>query len=103
MGMINIQIDTIISEIEMIADYLYQQKISDGYSELNKTISEIMDLLDKINIYKKEDELQVEDQSLVFCLTKALEAMENKDNVLLADILLYEVTESLKEINKLFI
>lgn len=93
------QIESIINEIEMVSDYLYQQKITKGYEILNSTLGKIMDIADELFTMTKENLIDFDMQRLFGTLTSAMQAMEVKDSVLLADILVYEVAGQLKEIN----
>ena len=93
------QIESIINEIEVVSDYLYQQKITKGYEILNSTLGKIMDIADKLYTMTKENLIDFDMQRLFGTLTSAMQAMEVKDSVLLADILVYEVGGQLKEIN----
>ena len=92
------QIESIIHEIEVVSDYLYQQKVTKGYEILNSTLEKIMGIADKLFAMTKENLIDFDMQRLFGTLTSAMQAMEVKDNVLLADILVYEVAGQLQEI-----
>ena len=92
------QIFILLKDIAKVSDYLYQQNISKGYENLNTTLAGIMDISDKLFAMVKEGSLSFDGQRLIGSLTGAMKAMEAKDNVLLADILVYEITGQLQEI-----
>ena len=92
------QIESIISEIEEVSDYLYQQEATKGYKILNSTLEKIMGIADRLFAMTKENTIDFDMQRLFGALTSAMQAMEVKDSVLLADILVYEVAGQLQEI-----
>jgi hypothetical protein len=94
------QIESIIREIEEVSDCLYQQQVTKGYELLNSTLGKIMDISDKLFAMKKENLIDFDIQGLFETLTSAMQAMEVKDSVLLADILVYEVAGQLQDIIK---
>ena len=94
------QIESIIREIEDVSDYLYQQQVTKGYDILNSTLGKIMDIADKLFAMTKENLIDFDMQRLLGTLTSAMQAMEVKDSVLLADILVYEVTGQLQKITE---
>lgn len=78
----------ILEKLNETVEALYQQDISKGYSELDMLLGAITDALQR-------GELNVELESFNVILRKAMEAMEEKDMVLVADILNYELRECL--------
>ncbi len=94
-------LNEIIHEINDVSNYLYQQKLNQGYTKLNVTLANITNVVDDVYLYMKENNLAFDENRLVSNLTLAMKAMEGKDSVLLADILVYEIAEQLKEIENL--
>ncbi|HKL80621.1 MAG TPA: hypothetical protein VJ888_09340 [Mobilitalea sp.] len=90
------QIESIIREIEEVSDYLYQQKMTKGYELLNSTLGNIMNIADELFAMTKENLINFDMQRLFGVLSSAMQAMEIKDSVLLADILVYEVSGQLQ-------
>lgn len=90
------QIKTIVKEIEEVSDYLYQQNYKKGYEAFNLAIEKLLPLIDGMGqmMEKRPDIFDI--QGFLLSLNKAFEAMQNKDNVLLADILVFEINEQLK-------
>ncbi|MGB8454209.1 MAG: hypothetical protein WCD89_17995 [Anaerocolumna sp.] len=102
MSNLQIQVNQVINEINDITELLYQQKAKEGYALLNNTIGKIMNIIDSIYQLRIEREILFDDNRMINNLKTAMEAMEKKDNVMLADILSYEIAEQLKESIELF-
>lgn len=94
------QIENVIGDLEIISDFLYQQKPDKGYERLNITLGQIVNIVDQLYILVQEQHLEYDTQNLLNSLTAAMEAMEAKDEVLLADILVYEIGGELLELIK---
>lgn len=92
------QVDKIIDEINNITELLYQQKVLEGYAALNATLVKIMKIMEIIGGFSKGNKLAYDLEQLNLNLKTALGAMEKKDNVLLADILNYEIAEQLRNL-----
>ena len=75
-------------ELEQVTEMFYQQKSKDGYEKLQV-------LLADISLYVSGVQDEEQQQELLETLTEALDAMEQKDTTLLADILKYELLEKL--------
>lgn len=78
----------IITWLQEVIDLLYQENVSVAYGKLTTILP---------NIGKLAAELQEEErQALLDGLQPALEAMEQQDATLLADVLQYELLEKLQ-------
>lgn len=75
-------------ELEHVTELFYQQKSKEGYEKLQI-------LLADISLYVSNVQDEEQQQELLETLTEALNAMEEKDTTLLADILKYELLEKL--------
>lgn len=75
-------------ELEQVTEMFYQQKSKEGYEKLQV-------LLADISLYVSGVQDEEQQQELLETLTEALDAMEQKDTTLLADILKYELLEKL--------
>lgn len=77
----------VIVQIDEITEMLYQQKTTEAYEMLGEFIALLMNELKmgKLKIEKIDEFNKV--------LLNAINAMENKDEVLLADVLTYELKE----------
>ncbi len=96
--MLKEQIRQVISEIVEVTDDLYQERLNQGYNKLNSTLGKIMELADKLFTLSRENKLVFEEQRFLGNLTSAMKAMEEKDSVLLSDILVYEIGGQLLEL-----
>lgn len=87
--------DSILQVLNLIEDtsmHFYQQKVIDGYHFLDKTIDKIMETLNIILPYSSENYLDlISEQELQLKLGKAMDAIERKNPILIADILTYEL------------
>lgn len=79
--------EQIIAHIDTITEALYQQKTVEAYEMLGNFITLLMNELKTENLKVKETE------EFNAILSSAMNAMENQDGVLLADILNYELRE----------
>lgn len=82
--------EQVINILTTITDLLYQENIPVAYRMLYLILPEMEEAIRQI----QQEEIQSE---LKDKLLEALEAMENEDNILLADILQYEILERLRE------
>ena len=82
------------NSIEKTTAFFYQQNHSDGFLSLEQTLNLLMQSIDAIYAYKSEGkELGVDTEHLMKTLSEAMGALEEKDTILLSDILIYEVKE----------
>lgn len=79
--------EKIMAQIDTITETLYQQKTAEAYEMLGNFIALLMNELKTENLKVKETE------EFNAVLLSAMNAMENQDGVLLADILNYELRE----------
>ncbi len=78
--------------IEETAGLFYQQKQQEGLQKLEQMIAVIMAMLENVRCYQKDQPiLRLEERQFNLILTNALEVLAQKDYVLLADILTFEV------------
>ena len=75
-----------------IADKLYKGNVNEGISDMGTVLPDIA------NIAEAVDTEELQQKLLVDVLTPALEAMENKDGTLLADIISYELIEFIENL-----
>lgn len=80
--------EEIKKEIQEVAELFYQQRNTEGYQRLNQLLQDLSSYIVTIT----EEEKQTE---FLEALKEALDAMEQKDTTLLADILQYELIEKL--------
>lgn len=82
------------NSIEETTALFYQQKLSEGFRKLMPTLNLLTQAIDAIYTYKAEGkELELDTEGLMNTLKDAMHALEEKDTVLLSDILTYEVKD----------
>ncbi len=92
------EIQEVNKKIDEIVELFYQQKNEEAYGKLNIALADFIYIIEMIQ--KQGDEKAQENAGdLNDALKQALEAMEQKDNILLADILKYEVMEKLEDLS----
>ncbi len=74
-------------KLNVIADKLYKGNVTEGIADMGAVLPDIANIAGGV----ESEELQ--QKLLVDVLTPALEAMENKDGALLADIISYELVD----------
>lgn len=92
-------ITEVIESINLITDQLYHQNITEGYKALETTLLLLSDTMNNIYQYQtQENDLEIEEKKVLETLSNAMKSMEEKDTILLADILHYDLRESLEKI-----
>ena len=92
-------IEAIIARCEEVATMFYQNKVTEGFGILCMLIEDIQVLMKDVS--EKEELLEKNAENLMRLnevLADALNAMQENDKVLLADIVKYDVIEQLKQI-----
>lgn len=93
------KIEQTISEIDMVVELFYQQKTQEAYTQLDPVLGNMMSTIEAVLAYQQEHtELEIDVNSLTEALREALSAIEEKDAILMADVLKYEVIEKLEAI-----
>lgn len=93
------KIEQTISEIDMVVELFYQQKTQEAYTQLDPVLGNMMSAIEALMAYQQEhEELEIDVNSLTEALREALSAMEEKDAILMADVLKYEVIEKMEAI-----
>ena len=99
MNEMKIRIEETISSVDKTTELFYQNQIKSGYENLENTILILSKTIDEIYRYKNQGNMiEVNEEELNEALTQAVNAMEEKDPLLLSDILQYEINEGLKKI-----
>lgn len=87
-------IDAVIKRIDENTNLFYQNKKNNGYEELNETLRLISDVIEEILSYEQRIfGKKVSEQKLVGILSDALNALEKRDELLLSDVLQYDLKE----------
>lgn len=93
------EIEMIITELEAIVEMFYQQKTQDAYLKLDSALEKIMTMTGSVQNYQENYPTKtINMEDLLNALKETLEAMEEKDAILVADTLKYEVVEKLNDI-----
>lgn len=90
----------ILKNIDVVTDLFYQDKEGQGYHELALLLTKLTSFIEFL-ILEKELMEKTRQEKLLSVMTQAMNAMEEKDIVLLSDILQYELKEQLEDIIKL--
>lgn len=97
MGNIREQITQNINEINEIVEMFYQQKTQEAYTQLDPVLGNLLKAIDDVVAYQQEHaEIEIDVNGLTEALKEALSAIEEKDAILMADVLKYEVVEKLE-------
>ncbi len=99
MGELRTKIRDTIAQIDTVVEMFYQQKTQEAYLELDPVLSGMMELMEPVLAWEKEHPgAGLEPNGLTEALREALSAMEERDAILMADVLKYEVAEKLEAI-----
>lgn len=92
------KLDDVIETIDVNTDLFYQNKIDEGYKNLDNTLGKISGIINDVIMYQEESGKDTQGEKIISILTEAMKALENKDALLLADILQYDLKELFEEI-----
>lgn len=87
-----------ICAIETTSELFYQQNIQEGYAQLEQTLAILSGLADLL--FEKDTDFvdcQIDSSRFSAILSDALGALEQKDTILLSDILQYDLKELLAD------
>lgn len=88
-----------INEITEITDLFYQEKKQEAFGKLDKALANMMTIMDNLFSYKSsKPEFELDEEKLTNILKDAMNALQDGDVVLLADILQYDYLEYMQEI-----
>lgn len=91
------QIEQNIEEVDAVVELFYQQKTQEAYSQLDSVLGKLMAVIEMVAAYQQEHtEVEIDITGLTDALKEALSAMEERDAILMADVLKYEVIEKLE-------
>lgn len=86
------KIQHVIECLGNVTALFYQNKITEGYQRLEELFASLSILLD--GLYQ-DGTMEAEDTSVLEILKEVMGAMEQKDSLLVADLLEYELKEAL--------
>lgn len=88
-----------IQSMDAIAELFYQQQDGKGMEELSAELPRLVTAIDEMYLYKQEhEEMLFEDTQINEALQQMLSSMEEKDYVMLADVIKYEMIEKFQAI-----
>lgn len=91
----------ICEEIKETTELFYQQKEHNGYQKLNATLLSVSNGIECLFATLNQDNPPEFDQNeILSILNNAMNAMQEKDTVLLADILQYDLLEQFENVIK---
>lgn len=89
----------IAKKLKAVSIKLYQMKESEGYSDFAELIGEMSQLVSTIYVVKSQsNELMFHETEFLQKLTLAVKALEDRDTIMLADILYYELKPQLLDL-----
>ena len=91
------QIEQNIEAVDAVVELFYQQKTQEADGQLDLVLGKLMETIEKAVVYQQEHtEVKIDITGITEALKEALSAMEEKDAILMADVLKYEVIEKLE-------
>jgi hypothetical protein len=93
------QLEQNMTEIEKVVEMFYQQKTQEAYLRLDTVLADFSAVIEQLFAYQQEHpESEIDAACLLDALKEALSAMEERDAILVADVLKYELLEKLEGI-----
>lgn len=92
-------IESTIEDIKDTVDLFYQQKDAEALKKFEIVIGGMMNSMDALVEYRNDNEsFEFDEQRISNTLTEAMNALQDGDLVLLADILQYDFLEYMQEL-----
>jgi KaiC/GvpD/RAD55 family RecA-like ATPase len=93
------QIVNNMAEIDDVVEMFYQQKTQEAYLRLDVVLGDFAAIINPLFTYQQEhSEQEIDVGGLTEALKEALSAIEERDAILVADVLKYELLEKLERI-----
>ncbi|MBB2184194.1 hypothetical protein H0486_15045 [Lachnospiraceae bacterium MD1] len=93
------KINEIQNLIKNTAFLFYQQKNEMGYAQLGETLEAlIVGVNELINYEKNEEDIEKKEKRINLVLSEAMKAIEVNDTILLSDILLFDLSDLIKDL-----
>ncbi len=94
-------INDVIEQIDEATDLFYKQNNKLALEKFQNVISQIVIMVDSLFKYKEKDPVfNFDEKKMTDILTEAMNALQDIDLVLLADVMQYDFKEYLEELNK---
>jgi len=88
-----------VKEIEEVIELFYQQKLQEALDKFQVVIGGIMTAIDTLFTFKAEhEEFKFDEVKITNTLKDAMNALEDMDMVLFADVLQYDYLEYMNEL-----
>jgi len=88
-----------LEEVRESVDLFYQQKTGEALQQFDVVLGKVMTMVDTLFAYKESHEgFALDEEKVKSALTEALGALEEKDMILLADIIQYDFVEYVEEL-----
>lgn len=86
-------------KIEEVTECFYQQRENEGYHNFELVFPDLIRVVDQVALLEKEQKITKAEFDLISTyLSNALQALEEKDVILLSDIMRYDLIEVLNNI-----
>lgn len=83
-----------LSDIQEKVELFYQQKTGEALQQFDGVLQNMLALIDGIFAYKQEhQDFELDENKLQGMLTEAMQALQDRDMILLADIIQYDFIE----------
>ena len=94
-------IQEILEEIKESVELFYQQKTGEALEQFNQVLGKVMTMVDTLFAYKQtHEEFPLDEEKIKDVLTEAMTALQDKDMILLADIIQYDFVEYVEELTE---
>ena len=88
------QIELIIDRVQDVIDLFYQQNNAEAFGKFGNIIGDMTHAVDMLASYKAEhSDFDMDETKICDILNEAMKALEDRDTVLMADILQYDFVE----------
>lgn len=88
-----------IKEIQEGLDLFYQQKTVEALKKFDEMLEAILSLIDTLFSFKEShDDFMFDEEKIKTSMTEAMGALEEKDMILLADIIQYDFVDYIEEL-----
>ena len=93
------QVINTIDSLQNVIDLFYQQSDGQAIDDLVGTIDEMSMAIDNLAVYSsKKDDFELDEAKVCNILKESMDAFQEKDYVLMADILQYDFIEYVNEL-----
>lgn len=95
-------LSVLITQIEDVINKFYQHSAKKRFAEFNDILKKLLELVNELSLSGETGQRYLEEGKFLSVLTEMSKALEQKDEILLADILQYDLLELLTEMEKDF-